>query len=89
MTIRKAKLFRNGGSQAVRIPADLSFPGTEVTLRPGPGPGEVTLVPVDAATPLQRFLAEHGPLVDDGGFLDERPMNAGTIDRRGVFDDDA
>ncbi len=27
---RKAKLFSNGGSQAVRIPKDLQFPGKEV-----------------------------------------------------------
>jgi antitoxin VapB len=30
---RRARLFRNGRSQAVRIPKDLEFPGSEVILR--------------------------------------------------------
>ncbi len=30
---RTAKLFRNGRSQAVRLPADFRFPGSEVYVR--------------------------------------------------------
>jgi antitoxin VapB len=30
---RTAKLFRNGRSQAVRLPADYRFPGSEVYIR--------------------------------------------------------
>lgn len=40
-----AKLFMNGRSQAVRLPAKYRFEGSEVEVRPGPGPGEVTLSP--------------------------------------------
>jgi antitoxin VapB len=29
----RAKLFRHGGSQAVRLPKDFRLPGTEVTVR--------------------------------------------------------
>jgi antitoxin VapB len=40
------KLFKNGRSQAVRIPAEFRFEGTEVEFRTGPNPGEVILTPV-------------------------------------------
>lgn len=38
-----AKLFRNGRSQAVRLPADFRFPGTEVYVRRDPATGDVIL----------------------------------------------
>ena len=31
---RYAKLFKHGGSQAVRLPKEFRMPGTEVTIRP-------------------------------------------------------
>jgi antitoxin VapB len=40
------KLFKNGLSQAVRIPAEFRFEGTEVEFRAGPNPGEVILAPI-------------------------------------------
>ena len=39
------KLFKDGESQAVRIPDEYRFEGTEVEFRPGPNPGEVILSP--------------------------------------------
>ena len=39
----KAKLFNNGRSQAVRIPAEFRFDGTEVYIRKDPATGDVTL----------------------------------------------
>jgi len=44
------KLFRNGRSQAVRIPARYRFEGTEVEFRPGPNPGEVIMAPARKRT---------------------------------------
>jgi antitoxin VapB len=38
-----AKLFRNGRSQAVRLPADFRFPGSEVYVRRDPASGDVIL----------------------------------------------
>jgi antitoxin VapB len=38
-----AKLFRNGRSQAVRLPANLRFEGTEVYVRQDPASGDVIL----------------------------------------------
>lgn len=40
-----AKLFMNGRSQAVRLPAKYRFEGTEVEVRDGPKPGEVIISP--------------------------------------------
>jgi len=38
-----AKLFMNGRSQAVRLPAEFRFEGTEVNIRRDPVTGEVVL----------------------------------------------
>jgi antitoxin VapB len=38
-----AKLFRNGRSQAVRLPADFRFAGSEVYVRRDPATGDVIL----------------------------------------------
>jgi antitoxin VapB len=40
---RTAKLFMNGRSQAVRLPADLRFSGHEVYVRRDPDSGDVVL----------------------------------------------
>jgi antitoxin VapB len=40
---RTAKLFRNGRSQAVRLPVDLRFEGEEVYIRQDPTTGDVIL----------------------------------------------
>jgi len=40
---RIAKLFRNGRSQAVRLPADLRFEGSEVFIRRDVSTGDVIL----------------------------------------------
>ena len=40
---RTAKLFRNGRSQAVRLPADFRFPGSEVYIRRDPANGDIIL----------------------------------------------
>jgi len=40
---RTAKLFRNGRSQAVRLPAEFRFEGVEVFVRRDPATGDVIL----------------------------------------------
>jgi len=40
---RTAKLFRNGRSQAVRLPADYRFQGSAVYVRRDPASGDVIL----------------------------------------------
>ena len=40
---RTAKLFRNGRSQAVRLPSDYRFEGSDVYVRRDPATGDVIL----------------------------------------------
>ena len=41
--LRTAKLFRNGRSQAVRLPAEYRFEGSQVYVRRDPASGDVIL----------------------------------------------
>ena len=45
---KTAKLFKNGRSQAVRLPKEFRFDGTEVAIRRDPATGEVILAPAPA-----------------------------------------
>jgi antitoxin VapB len=57
---KTAKLFKNGRSQAVRLPKEFRFEGTEVAIRRDPATGEVVIAPV-AAQPtvsLDDFMAD-------------------------------
>lgn len=42
---KTAKLFMNGRSQAVRLPKEFRFEGTEVAIRRDPATGEVIITP--------------------------------------------
>ena len=42
-----AKLFKNGRSQAVRLPAEFRFEGDEVSIRRDPVSGDVILSPLN------------------------------------------
>ncbi len=46
MSAIRAKLFKNGSSQAVRLPKAFRFSGTEVTLTRDVVTGSVTITPV-------------------------------------------
>lgn len=41
--VKTAKLFRNGRSQAVRLPKEFRFEGTEVAIRRDPANGDLIL----------------------------------------------
>lgn len=43
--MQTAKLFKNGRSQAVRLPAEFRFEGDEVLIRRDPDSGDVILSP--------------------------------------------
>ena len=47
---KTAKLFKNGRSQAVRLPKEFRFEGTEVAVRRDPVTGEVVLSQARAKT---------------------------------------
>jgi len=42
-TVKTARVFRNGRSQAVRIPAEFRFTSDEVYIRQNPQTGDLTL----------------------------------------------
>ena len=75
--MKTAKLFRHGGSQAVRLPKDFRFEGTEVTIeRRGE---EVVLKPrtrrgVRTLADVARYLAEQH--ADAAGFPDIERLKA-------------
>ena len=52
--VKMAKLFKNGRSQAVRLPKEFRFEGTEVAIRRDPATGEVVLLQ-PAASPTKSW----------------------------------
>lgn len=75
MKARVAKLFSNGGSQAVRLPADLRFEGDEVIVRRDPVTGDVVLSSKPEGSAWDRFFAIRNSESVEPDFLDERPGN--------------
>lgn len=64
--IEKARVFRNGRSQAVRIPAEYRFKGEEVYIRHNATNGELTL----SEHPLKPSLDEIFAELDAAGAAD-------------------
>lgn len=72
---KTAKLFKNGRSQAVRLPAEFRFEGNEVNIRRDPRTGEVILSEVRRKTgSLARFfeLRDAIPPEELEGFMEDR-----------------
>ena len=61
----RAKLFRNGRSQAVRLPAEFRFEGTEVEIARDPETGAVVLTPVRPSA--KAWLEQRDVLLDQPG----------------------
>ena len=77
--IRTARLFRNGRSQAVRIPREFEFEGEEVLVRKN-GEGELVISAKKAGkiSPILDWLAKNGPIDDfpgDPGYDDLLPLD--------------
>ena len=77
---KTAKLFKNGASQAVRLPAEFRFEGDEVYIQRDPLSGNVVL----SAQPLEDWahffdLRRSLPPVDD--FMAKRPANEALTPR--------
>lgn len=83
---RTAKLFKNGASQAVRLPADFRFEGEEVFVSRDEATGDVLLSTRPGARTWSEFfdLVHSLDLPDD--FMKERAMNV-LPQASGVFDD--
>ena len=85
--IRRAKVFRNGGSQAIRLPKEFQVPGNEVLLKQDFG--VITILPKRARKgSLLALLKALGPIElaprDQPGWSDKRtdPALRATRPRR-------
>ena len=87
MRARVAKLFNNGGSQAVRLPAEFRFEGDEVFVRRDAITGDVILSRKSDAGTWQRFFELRDAADEPSDFLDDRPDNAPLV-MRDVFGED-
>lgn len=80
----KAKLFMNGGSQAVRLPAEYRFEGTEVDIRRDEITGDVILSPRKKFD-VEEFIAFIEDLNIQKAFMRRREQEAddfeSTFDR--------
>jgi antitoxin VapB len=73
MTAKMAKLFSNGGSQAVRLPADFRFEGlSEVYIRRDSITGEVILSPKHGGDSWSDFFVLRGQANVPSNFMAER-----------------
>ncbi|MBI3930244.1 MAG: antitoxin [Armatimonadetes bacterium] len=77
--MRKAKLFKNGQSQAVRLPRDFRFPGTEVHIKKVGN--AVVLLPVEGF--WEPLLESLDSFTDD--FMESREQ-PGAQEREDLFD---
>jgi antitoxin VapB len=84
---RTAKLFRNGASQAVRLPAEFRFEGKEVYATRDDETGDVVLSQRPGARSWSEFFALMRTIEVPEDFMAERPMNAPPRDRNLLADE--
>jgi antitoxin VapB len=84
---RIAKLFKNGASQAVRLPAEFRFEGNEVYVTRDDATGDVVLSNRPGAKTWGEFFELLHSVDVPADFMAERPMNMLPL-ARGVFDDE-
>jgi antitoxin VapB len=72
---RTAKLFKNGASQAVRLPAEFRFPGNEVSIRRDEKTGDVILSPRTPFGDWDAFFEFMRSVDVPEDFMKERPLN--------------
>ena len=82
---KTAKLFKNGRSQAVRLPKEFRFDGTEVAIRRNPETGEVVLSqpPAEPTMSFDEWFALYDAIPDSApeeeyAKLPPRPRNLTT-----------
>jgi antitoxin VapB len=84
---RVAKLFKNGASQAVRLPADFRFAGDEVYVTQDDATGDVVLSDRPGAKSWVSFFEMLHTVDVPDDFMAERPLNV-LPQERGVFDEE-
>ena len=84
---RIAKLFKNGASQAVRLPSEFRFEGDEVYATRDDATGDVVLSVRPGAKAWNEFFELVHSVDVPADFMAERPLNV-VPPHRGVFDDE-
>jgi len=66
---KRAKLFKNGRSQAIRLPKEFRFEGREVAIRRDPATGEVIIAPAPAEPSMSfdEWFALYDAIPDSAG----------------------
>jgi antitoxin VapB len=82
---KTAKLFRNGASQAVRLPIEFRFEGTEVYISRNDATGDVVLSARPGAGAWGEFFRRgRSTESEEAGtaeFLSDRPMNRLPVEK--------
>lgn len=82
MPVKTARLFNNGGSQAVRLPAEFRFEGDEVFVRKDERTGDVILSRKSGWTTWSEYFdSRAGGEVVPAEFMSDRPLNAPLSDK--------
>ena len=84
---RIAKLFKNGASQAVRLPAEFQFEGSTVYATRDEVTGDVVLSSQPGAQAWRDFFEMMQNIDVPDEFMAERPMNVAPQDRH-LFDEE-
>jgi len=84
---RIAKLFKNGASQAVRLPAEFRFEGDQVYVTRDDATGDVVLSNRPGAKTWSDFFDLLRSVDATTDFMAERPLNVPARER-GVLDDE-
>lgn len=84
---RIAKLFKNGASQAVRLPVEFRFKGDEVYITRDDATGDVVLSSRPGAKAWNEFFELLHTTDAPADFMSERPLNV-LSQEHGVFDDE-
>jgi antitoxin VapB len=69
------RLFKNGASQAVRLPAEFRFSGKSVYATQNEATGDVVLSTRPGAKHWEDFFARLRSIEGTGDFMTDRPMN--------------
>jgi len=84
---RVAKLFKNGASQAVRLPAEFRFDGDEVYVTRDDQTGDVVLSTRPGARTWNEFFEFMKSVPVPPDFMQDRPMNV-PPQERSLFEPD-
>jgi antitoxin VapB len=85
---RVAKLFKNGASQAVRLPAEFRFDGDEVYISRDEKTQDVILSKRPGAKVWEEFFEFMKTVDIPDDFMKDRPMNRIPTEDRTLFHED-